>query len=424
MGRTSRPNAGRRRPSRRALLRCLAGGGLGLVGLRLALPRMMRPGPLRPSEELSDGARAMIAAAYADVDRARVWDGHVHLVGLGSGGTGCWVNPDMRSHLHPLQRLQFELYLSASGVTSKEEADAQYIERLLALHRAANPAGKLVLLAYDYHVGEDGREIPERSPFHTPNEYVLRLAREHEDVAACVSIHPYRTDALRRLEEAAEAGAVAVKWLPNAMGIDPASELCDPFYSKLVEHGLPLLTHTGLEKAVHAEEAQKLGNPLRLRRPLDAGVTVVAAHCASLGDSSDLDAAEAERGEMASFDLFLRLMGEDGYRENLYGDISALIQVNRSGRPLRELLAAEELHPRLVNGSDYPLPAIDPVVSTLWLVHKDYLDSQERVLLNEVFDANPLLFDYLVKRRVAVERDGRNLRFAPIVFESARLYAS
>ncbi len=127
---------------------------------------------------------------------------------------------------------------------------------------------------------------------------------------------------------------------------------------------------------------------------------------------------------MASFELFLRLMGEDGYRENLYGEISALIQVNRSGRPLRELLAAEELHPRLVNGSDYPLPAIDPVVSTLWLVHKDYLDSEERVFLNEIFDANPLLFDYLVKRRVAVERDGRTIRFAPIVFESARLYAS
>ena len=191
---------GPRRPSRRAVLGCLAGGGLGIVGLRLSLPLILRNGPPRPLHELSPGARALIDAAYADVDRARIWDVHSHLVGLGAGDTGCWVNPAMRSHLHPVRRLQFDLYLSAAGVTDANEADGQFLERLLALHRAANPAGKLVLMAFDFRFDQLGREVREDSTFHTPNEYVLRIAGENDDVVACVSIHPYRTDAAYRLE--------------------------------------------------------------------------------------------------------------------------------------------------------------------------------------------------------------------------------
>lgn len=422
------PRPRSRRFTRRAVLGCLAGGGLGLVGARLALPRILRTGPPLPLDALSRDARALVEAAFADVDRSKVWDLHAHLVGLGAGGTGCWVNPDMQSHLNPVRRFRFDLYLSAAGVTDESVADSQYVERLLALHRAGNPSGKLMLLAFDYRIDEQGQRVLEKSTFYTPNEYVLRLAREHDDVVACASVHPYRTDAVRRLEQAVAGGAVAIKWLPNSMGIDPASRRCDPFYERLAELGIPLLTHTGLERAVHTPEDQELGNPLRLRRALDAGVTVVAAHCASLGHSFDLDAPPGadggERAERESFDLFLRLMGEECYQGRLFGDISALVQVNRSGRPLRELLAASELHPRLLYGSDYPLPAIDPLVSTLWLVRQGYLDPDERPLLNEVFDANPLLFDYVVKRRVAVERDGRIHRFAPIVFESARLLAS
>ena len=98
--------------------------------------------------------------------------------------------------------------------------------------------------------------------------------------------------------------------------------------------------------------------------------------------------------------------------------------MNRSGRPLRDLLLSPDLHPRLVNGSDYPLPAIDPLVSTLWLVRRGYLAPEERLVLNEVFEANPLLFDYLVKRRLSVVADGRTHRFSPAVFETARLFAT
>jgi len=398
-------------------------GGLGLVGLRCALPRWLRPGPVRTVDELSNAARALVDEAFADLDRAAVWDVHAHLVGLGAGGT--WVNPRMRSHLYPVERLRFDVYLAASGVTATdpERAGEQYLARLLALGRAANPDGKLVLLAFDYNCDEDGEVRRAASPFHTPNELVLRVAREHPEVLACASVHPYRPDALARLDAAAEAGAIAVKWLPNAMGIDPADARCDAFYARMIERGLVLLTHTGLEQAVHAEEAQRLGNPLRLRRPLDAGVRVVAAHCASTGVDLDLDRPEHERAERESFDLLMRLMHEPRYEGRLFGEISALTLVNRRGRPLVELLKAEALHPRLVNGSDYPLPAIDPMISTRVLVHDGLLDAEERAPLNELFEANPLLFDLVLKRRLRVLEGGRAYRFLPIVFESARVFA-
>ncbi len=404
-----------KRPSRRTVLGLLGAGGATLVGGRLALPFFLRPGPVRGVGELSPEAQALVARAFADVNPTLLWDSHAHLVGLGVGGTGAAIHPDMRSHLHPWRRFQFDMYLAASGVSDLERADEAFLERLLALHRAANPRGKLLLLAFDWYVDEAGEEVPEASTFHMPNERVLAIAARHADVEACASVHPYRTDALARLDAAAAAGAKAVKWLPNAMGIDPAAQRCDAFYKKLVELGLVLITHAGLEKAVHAEEDQELGNPLRLRRALDHGVRVVVAHCASTGTGVDLDAGS---GEADCFDLFLRLMGEKQYERNLFGDVSAMTQVNRSGRPLREVIRATELHARLINGSDYPLPAIDPLVSTRWLKHKGYLTAEERGLCNEIFEANALLFDYVVKRCLRVDGKG----FAPVVFESGRLF--
>jgi len=50
-----------------------------------------------------------------------------------------------------------------------------------------------------------------------------------------------------------------------------------------------------------------------------------------------------------------------------------------------------------VNGSDYPLPAINIVVHTKKLVKMGFITSKERKILNEIYDYNPLLFDMLLK---------------------------
>jgi len=203
-----------------------------------------------------------------------------------------------------------------------------------------------------------------------------------------------------------------VKWLPNAMGIDPSDELCDPFYRKMKELGLVLLSHGGEEKAVEAEEDQRLGNPLLLRRALDHGVKVIVAHCAGLGENEDLD--DNERTRRPNFDLFLRLMGEKRYEGLLFADISAMTQYNRAGRPLRTVIERAGLHERLVNGSDYPLPAINILIRTGALRKQGYIDNDERVWLNEIYDYNPLLFDFVLKR--AIKLPGTNQRLPASIF--------
>jgi predicted TIM-barrel fold metal-dependent hydrolase len=401
--------------TRRRFLAVAGGGVLALAILRLGIPWWLRPGPIRP---ISDPAQQLVKERLAGLDMSRVWDGHVHLIGMDEGGNGCRVNPDLRSHFHPWLRFQFDAFRAAGGIRNNNTADSDYLQRLLALHRNANPSGRMVLLAFDQVVNEAGTSIPGKTAFYVPNEYVLTLGERFPEIAPCVSIHPYRQDAVDRLDQAVEQGAVAVKWLPNAQGIDPASPLCDRFYRRLQERNIPLLTHAGHEMSVDSS-FQKFGNPLRLRRGLDLGATIVVAHCASYGRNLDLDQLATMPPSVDSFDLFMRMFRDDRYRENLYGDISSATLVNRAGRPLRELLAATELHPRLINGTDYPLPVFGALVWPRILERDGLITKRERKLYQEIQRSNPLLADLILKRCLKLEREGVTCRFSPDVFHGA-----
>lgn len=396
---------------RRRALRWIGIAGVGCAGLAAA--RFVVPWAMRPStaEELPRECLDLVERCFEGVDRALAWDAHAHVVGNEAGGHGAWVNPAMRSATHPWLRFQHDVYLSAAGVRSWRTADADYLDRLLTLQRAFNPAGRIVLLAFDFVVDTHGAEDRARSAFHVPDERVLRIAESHPEVAPGVSIHPYRADAAERVRNAANRGACLVKWLPNAQAIDPASPRCDPFYQAMADTGLPLLTHGGSEHAVRSGDHSG-GNPLRLRRPLDHGVRVIVAHCAGTGAHPDLDVAnERIRPDVPSFDLLLRLFGEPKYDGLLLADISGIVSVNRAGRPLRWALEAGKFHHRLLNGSDYPICAIGPMVWTWKLARAGLLDARDRHLVNRVLAWNPLLGDFVLKRL---------LGFPPIVFETAR----
>jgi predicted TIM-barrel fold metal-dependent hydrolase len=269
----------------------------------------------------------------------------------------------MRSWWHPISRIKFLVYASAAGITEVERADQQFVQRLAALGRGTKTHGRYLVVAFDRHYRPDGTTNPAKTEFYVPNDYLVQLAEAEPDLfVPAVSIHPYRTDALAELRRWAERGVRVVKWLPNAMGIDPADQRCDAFYRELKDRGMFLLTHAGVEKAVEADEDQELGNPLRLRRPLELGVKVIVAHCASLGQYVDSESPRREKRE--SFDLFMRLMVDKRYEGQLFGDISAMTQFNRLPRPIVTMLARSDLHGRLVNGSDYPLPAINIIIRT------------------------------------------------------------
>jgi mannonate dehydratase len=392
----------------------LIGGGAALGAVAIAgscsWPRIARPA--RPDGPLSAAAAAAIADSWTGLDPARVIDCHVHVVGIGASGSGCWVNPRMMSWLHPLQRARFDIYRRAAGIDDLDDADRRYAEGLYRLASAV-PHGKYHLLAFDRVYREDGTADDDASEFFVPNDWALKLAAEHPELfAVCGSVHPYRKDAIVELERVAKRGARCIKWLPNAMRIDPSSPKCTDFYRKLAELRMPLLTHVGEEKAVEAEEAQRLANPLRMRAALDAGVKVIMAHCASLGEGEDLDAPGDPKPRVANFELFMRMMDDGRYKDRLFGEISATTQFNRCAVVPR-LLARTDLHARMVNGSDYPLPAINALLRTRKLVSLGVLTEQQRAVANEIDRHNPLLLDVVLKRML---RGSGGERFADTVF--------
>src|ERR1043166_3594658 len=291
--------------------------------------------------KLSLKAADLIKRAFEPLDPAKLVDHHVHIAGVGIGATGAFVNSKMRSWSHPFHRLKYKVYMSAAGVTDEADADRNFVSRLSSLVSSISNHGKHRILGFDKNYRHDGTVNPEKAGFYVPNEYVFQIADAHPDLfLPNISVNPYRPDALSELERWASRGARVVKWLPNAMGIDPSDSRCDPFYQKMKELDLILLSHGGEEKAVEAEEDQKLGNPLLLRRALDHGVKVIVAHCAGLGTNEDLDTRNREQRD--NFDMFLRLMDDVRYEGLVFGEISAMTQFNRSEK-LRTILEREDL---------------------------------------------------------------------------------
>jgi mannonate dehydratase len=357
----------------------------------------------------------LVRAAWQGIEPGKMWDSHCHLAGNGDSGSGIYLNPAMESLLDPLQYARRLFFLNAGCVhDAPGQVDRSYVERMHNLVEDMRPGVKLLLLAFDASVTEAGEVSWQQTSLYIPNRYAAEVAQRHAQYFEwAASVHPYRRDCVEQLEAAVAQGARALKWLPAAMGIDPASKLCDPFYAALARLDLPLITHAGLERALQGTDAQELGNPLRLRRALDHGVRVVVAHCASLGQDRDTDRG-ANGPAIDSFDLFARLMDEPRYAGRLHGDISAMTQTARAGAALSRVIQREDWHARLLNGSDYPLPGVFPVYSVDYLVELGYIDKSAAPLFKGLREHNPLLFDFVLKR--SLRAGGK--RLAAEIFET------
>lgn len=347
----------------------------------------------------------LVLSAWDGLDAAKVWDSHAHLVGTGDSGSGVEVNPRMNSLLNPGEYARRLFFLNAGCAHEAEgSVDLAYVERMHNLVDGMRPGVKLLLFAFERAYGADGRPDAARTGFHVPDAYARDTARKHARYFEwAASIHPYRADCVEALEKAKAEGARAVKWLPAAMGMDPASPKCDRFYAALARLDVPLITHAGLERAVTGADVQEYGNPLRLRRALDAGVRVVVAHCASMGQDRDTDAGgvKGNGGPLVdSFALFERLMEDRRHEKTLFGDLSAMTQVNRAGPALAKTIEREHWHPRLLNGSDYPLPGVMPIFSVDYLVSLGLVQPAAAGILKQVRSHNPILFDFVLKRHL------------------------
>ena len=379
--------------------------GVRSLAHKLYLPIIKKLGgafkhePEELMDHISHGAKELLEASLKDIDGEFVFDYHTHIVGLGTDCKHCFVHPQSYGFLSPIRRFKFNIYMNASGIKNAEYADQEYVDRLVSLLRNFSFPAKSAILAFDKHYNRDGSENLKKTEFYVPNTYVYNLSNKYPDVfVPVVSVHPYRQDAITEIEKWASKGVKMVKWLPNAMGIDPSNPIIEDYYEVLKQHEMILLSHTGDEQAVHADEDQAFGNPLLLRTPLNHEVRVIMAHCASLGTCKDLD--DVAHSNISCFELFLRMMAEKRYENLLYADISSMLQYNRMPEPMRTLLERPELHVRLVNGSDYPLVAINSLIWTRDLANKGFITEEEKNHLNEIYECNPLLFEFVLKRTI------------------------
>ncbi len=267
-------------------------------------------------------------------------DCHVHLAALPDGGNGCYISPKMlRSPL-----FRFLLWKHRLSPEHPAAANQQYLDDLLQELRASRYVGRAVLLGMDAVYDQQGCVNQADTNFQISNDYVLDAVRRYpNDFLAGVSINPQRRDAVEEVHRCADAGATLVKVLPNAQQFDPAHAGYKPFYRALAERRLPLLSHVGYEFSLIGHD-QSMGDPDRLRVPLEEGVTVIAAHACSYG--------------LVLYEKFLPTFHELVRRyEHFYADISALTLPNRL-RMLLHLRHLPSLQSRLIFGTDYPLSVL------------------------------------------------------------------
>jgi predicted TIM-barrel fold metal-dependent hydrolase len=150
----------------------------------------------------------------------------------------------------------------------------------------------------------------------------------------------------------------------------------------MAELHLPLLAHTGGEHTVPVINAD-YADPKLLRLPLECGVTVIAAHCATKSGLGDRD----------YFDDWRAMLGEF---PNLFGDISALVSLNRCGH-LRDCLESD-ISPRILHGSDFPVPVLG---HRLWL--QDAFDYPTFRRIQK--EKNPLERDWRFKEAMGFGED-------------------
>ena len=324
-------------------------------------------------------------------------DMHVHTAGIGAGNSEAFIGPAMR------HSFKYPIYIRSLGVNEEEllkHGDGLILAKTADKIRESKYINQAVILGMDGVIDENGNLDIERTQFYVPNEFLMRELPKYPELMFGASINPLRPDSLERLDEVAANGAVLIKWIPNIMLFNPNDERFADFYRRMAEHCLPLLTHTGAERAFAGAD-DSLGDPERLRLALSLGVNVIAAHLGSTG------MAEGEH----FYDRLVRMLPE---YPNLYSDISSLTQINKLGY-LKRALRNEELVGRFIYGTDWPLHFF-PLVSPYFQLDSISLRQAAAVRrLDNVWDR-----DVVLKQYMGVPLDAFR-RFESIMPESCKL---
>ena len=307
-----------------------------------------------------------------------LYDMHVHLLGNGASGSGCWIN------LRGRFRLQARWMLHHVGLPQTAlsgDLDTLYVEQLRRLLEESS-LDRIVLLGMDRVYDEFGGLYGKGSLFYVPNEYLLQVTHAHPEFCAGVSIHPARVDAFDELERCLAGGAALLKLLPNGQNVDCNNRRYQRFWERMAEARLPLLAHTAGELTLPVFRPE-YSTPEILRLPLECGVTVIAAHAATQSGLIDPN----------YLPVLLKMM--ERY-PNLYADCSAFNLPIRSR--YYQLCSEEPLRSRLLHGSDFPVP-----VFGIWSYLRGQMSYDQYRRIRRI--TNVIERDFQLKRAVGLPDD-------------------
>lgn len=228
-----------------------------------------------------------------------------------------------------------------------------YTSTFTKMIRDSKYLSKTVLFGVDARVDNKGNILHKDVTVCATNEELLKLYEKNKDIIIpFFSINPMRPDALDLIDKYYDLGFKGAKFLQNYWGVNTKDKQYKAYFEKLKDKNIPLIVHIGSESSVHSfKECETID---MLEYPLDIGVNVVAAHMALSYEPLKILKAFSSNPKNFNNEYF-QLLKMLQTHDNLYADISALLTPVRA-KVLRHLSEVEEVHNKLLFGTDYPVP--------------------------------------------------------------------
>ncbi|MBL8878546.1 MAG: amidohydrolase family protein [Phycisphaerales bacterium] len=241
------------------------------------------------------------------------------------------------------------------------------------LLNSTGPIERFVLLAFDWYHDDSGRQPPlpqregiEGSDIYTSNSLIRDLCRRHpQRYLFGASVHPYREHAVQCIDEVFSAGACLLKWLPLHQNINAADPRSRAVLRRCGELGLPVLAHYGEEFTLATQRREYI----HVRQFLDALRDLRRDGHMPPAIVAHVSTPVMPWGDHSSTRMLIDALTGEFAQAPLYADISALTTLGKIPY-LKSLARRQDLHHKLLFGSDWPVPPLSPMLRLL--VGRDY----------------------------------------------------
>jgi predicted TIM-barrel fold metal-dependent hydrolase len=335
-------------------------------------------------------------------------DMHFHVVGRGQDinqvDDNVFFYPEDNNTL--LTRVLYRLvekYLGEAGADFDHSGTVDTNEYLSLIYKHLSTSKEIdgvVLLGLDaLYDPESGKLDKRRTDLWVSNRFLAKKVKELNDRLMReddpkkrekkfywgASVSPNRKDWEEEMEFVLnDPYAVLIKLIPSVQHLNLRDPKHKDYYESLARNKMPLLCHVGPEYSFPEGIREKERDNFRfLDKPLEHGVTVIAAHCAT-------PVFPIDKNETAEFGAFIRSANSGGTIQ-LWGDTSAFSLLTRI--PILEEIIETFPPEWLVHGSDFPIP-IEGWVHLPGLTHDVTWEEYQQIKNTE----NLLDKDVVIKR--------------------------